>query len=174
MLTQDYLRLHEIFSPDVLWKVLPKRLLGKVSRKLANSTSGGFIKPTMEIMYPDGSIMEDIYSSELGDFSIGDFVAFSMRDARESEKLKKGQKDLQQAFDVEFATAEDIENFENNPQYPQLLLLGKQLEKIIKETEKEKTGLITQRAKIEEEIEKRTSEAIFVRNEDFARQERAL
>jgi hypothetical protein len=166
MLMEDYLNLKELFSPEVLWEIRPTRLVGKVHRKRDDGRTG-YIKPQMEIVYPDGQIMDRIFSAELDEYSEGDFVIFSMRDSKETEKIKWQQKNLQQAYNVEFATDEDIESltYEFNP--AKIASLGRRLKELNEDLDE-------QRLTLQHEVKRKVAEQLKTRIEEMDNLEKTL
>ena len=156
MFVNEYLNLKEIFSPEILWEIKPKRLLGEVARKLANGKTG-FIKLLVEIYYPDGSLMKEVYSGDLDELSVKDKVIFQLEDAREEQKKEKRQPHLQQAYDVVFFENSQNENlsYEFNP--AKIASLGKRLNEIIADVDKQK---MTIQEDVKRQLDERLEESI--------------
>lgn len=134
MITNEYLQLEKIFSPEVLWEICPRRIKGQVRKKLPGNKEG-YIKPAISIAYPNGQVMGEIYSDELEGFGEGDLVIFTMKDASKPEKARLKQPNLQQACAIEFDfPGDDIPDAFDQVR---IISLGNQLEKLIKGTEEE-------------------------------------
>lgn len=166
MLMEDYLNLKDIFALDVLWELLPSRIPGRVSYKFPGGNTGK-IEPLIEINYPDGKPMRDLYSTELGELSIGDKVIFQLRDAREDKKREKQQPNLKDACNVEFALDEHIANlsYEFNP--AKIASLGRALSAAIEDVTDKQMNM-------DQEIEQRLADQLRTRVQALDEQKKSL
>jgi len=65
------------FDSRTVFQLLPRQLPGKIKRKLAHNPSAGFIEVLVDVRYPDGKQIKDVYSNRLDNFSEGDYVLFT-------------------------------------------------------------------------------------------------
>ena len=163
MLTDDYLKLKEIFSPAALWEIKPKRIPGTVVHILQNGKTG-FIEPLIEIHYPDGEQMESVYSGELEEFSEGDKVIFSLRDAK---KIDGKNSHLQNAYDVKFALGENIDNLSYEFDPTKVAILGHKLEEL-------RVDLERQNKILQQSIDEKIAEQLKLRIQQLDQQEQKI
>lgn len=152
MLDKQTLKLDEIFAPDVLWELRPSELPGRVDRYLFNAPGEkGFIEVLVPIRYPDGQPMSEVFCGKLNGLAVNSPVLFTLVPAREGERRKQGKPHLMETGSVREAPRKEIEAAILSAERPKLEQLGRTLEQMIGDLDR-------QRAALESAVEARVAE----------------
>ncbi|MCL4835378.1 MAG: AAA family ATPase [Caldilineaceae bacterium] len=79
------------FDGPVLWALMPQYIPGKVV-EIWNDPSKGKIQPLIPIFYPNGAIVDEVFSRQLQGFGKGQEVLFSWKNAPENERKKQAER----------------------------------------------------------------------------------
>jgi energy-coupling factor transporter ATP-binding protein EcfA2 len=114
MLGKSLLNADELFDPATLWRLLPSALPGRILRYLGEGSTRGFVEVLVQVRYPNGAPMTEVYCKELDGLARGEFVLFGLTPASDWERQKprppdaKSQPDLMEAKAIRRASETDI------------------------------------------------------------------
>lgn len=158
---------------DILWNTLPARLPGKLEKlrpSYANGVTPGYIRVLVPIKYPNGDKMDTIYCRNVHDVPLDSYVIFSRGDAKPLEREKHKQPNLMQATEVRVAAQDEIDaaikDFDRKREEQRHNLLQ------MRERELDQ-GLASLSATVEE-LFQRAKEPLIEKEQQLAKQQKAL
>jgi hypothetical protein len=165
MLGKSFLNLDEVFDPATLWRLLPSALPGRVSRYLGDGRTRGFVEVLVDVRYPDGVPMAEVYCKELDGRPEGELVLFRCTPASDWERQKKNQPNLVEATAVRNANRADINEAIQQVDAIRNNGLARELQLKIRSVEAVKAA---ERAKIQKEAQEQAAQLKKIEMERLA------